>query len=260
MTEQDSSEPDRFGAASAPDGAEPSQYPRSSYPPGSYPPGPYPPGPYPPGPYPPGAYPPGPYPPSPYQASGPYQPSGPYQASGPYPGSPYQPGWQVQQYQVNPAMRAATTDRERAIDVLRAAFAEGRLTQPEYNDRMSRAHEVRTYGELMALTSDLPAGPIPLPSLPAWPVPVRARQTNSMAIASMVLGLGEFFTFGLTAIPAVICGHIAQRQIRETGEDGNGMATTGLVLGYGAIAFGIIIAFLVLTVVARTSPAPPFNG
>ncbi|HLJ99017.1 MAG TPA: DUF1707 and DUF4190 domain-containing protein [Streptosporangiaceae bacterium] len=244
MAEQDSSEPDQFGAASASHGAEPSKYPRSSFPPG----------PYPSGAYPSGAYPPGPYPPSPYQTGGPYQPSGPYA------GSPYQPSWQAQQYPVNPALRAATTDRERAIDVLKAAFAEGRLTQAEYNDRMGRAHEARTYGELMTLTGDLPAGPIPLPSLPAWQVPVRARQTNSMAIASMVLGLGEFFTFGLTAIPAVICGHIAQRQMRETGEDGNGMATTGLILGYGAIAFGFIIALLVLTVVARTSPAPPFRG
>lgn len=228
MAEQDSSEPDQFGAASAWRGVEPSQYPRSSYPPGSSPSGPY--------------------PPSPYQAS-------PYQAGG-----PYQAGWQAPQYPVNPALRAATADRERAIDVLKAAFAEGRLTQAEYNDRMSRAHEARTYGELMALTGDLPAGPIPLPAMPAWQVPVRARQTNSMAVASMVLGIGEFFTFGLTAIPAVICGHIAQRQMRETGEDGNGMATTGLILGYGAIAFGVLLTLLFLTVVARNSPAPPFHG
>ncbi len=157
-------------------------------------------------------------------------------------------------------MRAATNDRERAIDVLKAAFAEGRLSQAEYNDRMGRAHEARTYGELMALTGDLPAGPIPVPVHPAWQVPVRTRQTNSMAVASMVLGIGEFFTFGLTAIPAVICGHIAQRQMRETGEDGNGMAATGLVLGYGAIALGFILALLVLTVVARNNPAPPFHG
>ena len=63
-------------------------------------------------------------------------------------------------------MRASSADRERAVDVLKAGFAEGRLTQDEYNDRMGRAYAARTYGDLAALTTDLPAGP-----LPAWPVP-----------------------------------------------------------------------------------------
>ena len=62
-------------------------------------------------------------------------------------------------------MRASSADRERAVDVLKAGFAEGRLTQDEYDDRMGRAYAARTYGELAALTSDLPAG-----VLPAWPV------------------------------------------------------------------------------------------
>ncbi len=33
------------------------------------------------------------------------------------------------QTQMNPAMRAASADRERAVDVLKAGFTEGRLTQ-----------------------------------------------------------------------------------------------------------------------------------
>src|SRR5580698_2822829 len=50
--------------------------------------------------------------------------------------------------QVSPTMRAASVDRERAVDVLKAGFAEGRLTQDEYNDRMAKAYAARTYGEL----------------------------------------------------------------------------------------------------------------
>ncbi len=69
-------------------------------------------------------------------------------------------GYQVQT-RMNPGMRAASADRERAVDVLKAGFAEGRLTQDEYNDRMGRAYAARTYGELMALTADLPAGAVP---------------------------------------------------------------------------------------------------
>src|SRR6266536_3360309 len=105
---------------------------------------------------------------------------------------------------MNPAMRAASADRERAVDVLKAGFAEGRLTQDEYNERMNRAYVARTYAELMALTADLPAGPVPA----VWPVPVYQPPvtTNSLARASLVLGVAEFFTMGLTAIPAISWG------------------------------------------------------
>ena len=156
-----------------------------------------------------------------------------------------QAGYQVR---THASMRASSADRERAVDVLKAGFAEGRLTQDEYNDRMGRAYAARTYGDLAALTADLPAGASPLP---AWPVPAYqpppAGGTNSMAIASMMLGVAEVFTGGLTAIPAVICGHIARRQMKQTAERGDGLATSGLVLGYMAIIFWsvLIAAFLV---------------
>jgi len=56
-----------------------------------------------------------------------------------------------------------------------------------------------------------------------------------------VLGVAEFFTMGLTAIPAVICGHIARRQMRMTPQRGEGLATSGLVLGYMAIIFWAVL-------------------
>jgi Domain of unknown function (DUF1707)/Domain of unknown function (DUF4190) len=163
----------------------------------------------------------------------------------PPPGYPVPPGaYPAQQagYQMRAqaSMRASSADRERAVDVLKAGFAEGRLTQDEYNDRMGRAYAARTYGDLAALTTDLPAG-----AFPAWPVPAYQPPppsgTNSMAIASMVLGVAEFFTAGLTAIPAVICGHVARRQMKETAQRGDGLATSGLVLGYMAIIFWAVL-------------------
>jgi DUF1707 SHOCT-like domain len=64
---------------------------------------------------------------------------------------------------VNPAWLAATADRERAVSVLRAGFTEGRLSQDELDDRVTRAYAARTYGQLWALTEDLPAGALPYP-------------------------------------------------------------------------------------------------
>lgn len=53
-------------------------------------------------------------------------------------------------------MRAGDSDRDQTISVLREAFAEGRLTQTEFDDRLTSAHAAKTYGELAQLTSDLP--------------------------------------------------------------------------------------------------------
>ena len=171
---------------------------------------------------------------------------------GVYPVAQGHGGYQVR---MNPAMRAASADRERAVDVLKAGFAEGRLTQDEYNDRMGRAYAARTYGELTALTADLPAGAMPA----VWPVAVYQPPvtTNSLARASLVLGVAEFFTMGLTAIPAIICGHMAKREMRQTGQRGDGLATSGLVLGYMAVIFwGILIALSIVGAVISASGGP----
>jgi hypothetical protein len=47
----------------------------------------------------------------------------------------------------------------------------------------------------------------------------------------------------------VITGHIAKAQIRERGESGEGMATTGLILGYTGLILNLlgVAAVLILT-------------
>ena len=156
---------------------------------------------------------------------------------------------------MSPGMRAASADRERAVDVLKAGFAEGRLTQDEYNERMNRAYTARTYAELIALTADLPAGAMPV----VYPMAVYQPPvtTNSLARAALVLGVAEFFTMGLTAIPAIICGHMAKREMRQTGQRGDGLATSGLVLGYMAVIFwGILIVLSIVgAVISATGTA-----
>jgi hypothetical protein len=69
--------------------------------------------------------------------------------------------------------RASDADRDRVLDVLREACAEGRLTPEEYGERASRALAARTLGELVPLTSDLPviAGAVgPLPPMQDKPI------------------------------------------------------------------------------------------
>ncbi|HCA84967.1 MAG TPA: hypothetical protein DEQ61_05415 [Streptomyces sp.] len=155
-------------------------------------------------------------------------------------------------------MRASHADRERAVDVLKAGFAEGRLTQEEYEQRMGRACEAQTHGLLQALVADLPQGPVPQPfpavQQPAvpqtfWPAPP-PRQMSALATGALVCGVLAPFTLGLTAIPAVVLGHKARGDIRRTGEEGDGLAVAGLVIGWLSIAFGATVAWLVLAAAA----------
>ena len=55
-------------------------------------------------------------------------------------------------------LRASHEDRDRVIEALRVAAGDGRLTAEELDERVESAFSARTYGELAALTSDLPAG------------------------------------------------------------------------------------------------------
>jgi hypothetical protein len=169
-------------------------------------------------------------------------------------------------------LRVADVDRERTADVLRGAYVEGRLTQDELDVRLGQAYAARTYADLAALTADLPAANRP------WPGPVQlapgqqavaqrpgnSEVTNGLAVASLVCGLMEVFTLGITAIPAVILGHVARGQIRRNGERGDAMATTGLVLGWLGIAFFVLIVVGVAAMavtgnhaVITSHPAPP---
>ena len=56
-------------------------------------------------------------------------------------------------------MRASDADRERAVDVLRIAAGDGRLTAGELDERLEAALSARTVGELAEVISDLPAWP-----------------------------------------------------------------------------------------------------
>lgn len=77
------------------------------------------------------------------------------------------------------------------------------------------------------------------------PVP---QETNILAIISLISALlGWFGVFGLGGLAAVVTGHIAKAQIRDSGGrmGGDGLATAGLVLGYLNIAFGLLLLCLV---------------
>ncbi|MFY1626512.1 DUF4190 domain-containing protein [Micromonospora sp. WMMD723] len=59
--------------------------------------------------------------------------------------------------------------------------------------------------------------------------------------------------FAIVFAPAgIVLGHLAKRQIRRTGEEGDQLATWGLVLSYAFTAIGVLVCcgWLALVVVA----------
>ena len=70
------------------------------------------------------------------------------------------------------------------------------------------------------------------------------RQTSTLAIVSLIAGI-----LGWTVVPffgsiaAVICGHMARKEIRLAPDrlEGDGLAVAGLVLGYLSIAMALLI-------------------
>ena len=66
-------------------------------------------------------------------------------------------------------LRASHQDRDRVVELLRVAAGDGRLTAEELDDRLEAALTARTYAELAALTTDLPAASSPLPALDTPP-------------------------------------------------------------------------------------------
>ncbi len=63
-----------------------------------------------------------------------------------------------------PDLRASHEDRDRVVESLRVAAGDGRLTAEELDARLEAALSAKTFGELAALTADLPAVQLSTPS------------------------------------------------------------------------------------------------
>ncbi|MQY03363.1 DUF1707 SHOCT-like domain-containing protein [Actinomadura macrotermitis] len=77
-------------------------------------------------------------------------------------------------------MRASDRDRDELLVLLHDAYAEGRLTDGELDERIDRTLEARTHGELAAISADLPAAA--RPAGPAGPPPGRLQVAYKSAV------------------------------------------------------------------------------
>jgi Domain of unknown function (DUF1707) len=137
-------------------------------------------------------------------------------------------------------LRASHADREQAVEALKDAFVEDRLTKDELDMRVSRALAARTGAELAALTADLPAGSAaalpPRQSAGAQNRAPRSHTARDVAIgsgiglgiaAAIVLGglLNAVALLGLLALPIlavalvlIVASHSSSQQRRSRGQ------------------------------------------
>ncbi|HSR86505.1 MAG TPA: DUF4190 domain-containing protein [Streptosporangiaceae bacterium] len=93
-----------------------------------------------------------------------------------------------------------------------------------------------------------------------WPQ-APGRRTNGLAIAALCCSIGQLILGPLAGIAAIVLGAISLKQIRVSGEDGHGMALTGLVLGIvGIILFVILLVVLIALVNTFATNVNNFNG
>ena len=95
-------------------------------------------------------------------------------------------------------------------------------------------------------------------------------RTSTLAIISMIAGILGFVQIlpVIGPIAAIIAGHMAKSEIKKSGGivTGNGMATTGLILGYLMIALGLcltctfVLAFAGLITLPFAFPGIPTSG
>lgn len=94
--------------------------------------------------------------------------------------------------------------------------------------------------------------PVP-PAAPygGYPPALTPTSTNGLAISSLVAScLGIFY--GITAIVGIILGIVALSQIKQTGQQGRGLAIAGIAVG-GAFVALFLLFFLVVVGIAVSS-------
>jgi peptidyl-prolyl cis-trans isomerase B (cyclophilin B) len=74
------------------------------------------------------------------------------------------------------------------------------------------------------------------------------RSLNTLSVVSLASALT-----GIGALMAIITGHIAQAQIKRSGENGRVLAVVGTVLGYVSIVSWIVVSILSVFFVALIS-------
>jgi hypothetical protein len=139
----------------------------------------------------------------------------------------------------------------------------GPFSQPDYDTRPG------SYGQQGPPGSYGQPGPGQFGQQPGWQPPygqpgpyvqgsagwpqMAGRRTNSLAIAALCCAIGQVIAGPFAGIAAIVLGTVSLNQIRQSGEDGRGMAITGLVLGIVGTVLAVFLLIFLLAIVHGVS-------
>jgi uncharacterized protein DUF1707 len=144
-------------------------------------------------------------------------------------------------------LRTSHADRDQAINVLKAAFVQGRLTKHEFDLRVGQVLASRTYADLRALTADIPGW---MTSEPGADEPARVPgRALSFKTAARVGAVG--------AVPSMASATVAVLQ-----SSGVPAVAGVLLVGLTGVLVTVLLAALlvVLSWAVRRSQRAPEQG
>jgi hypothetical protein len=97
---------------------------------------------------------------------------------------------------MHPSIRASDADRQHVVDALHQHTAAGRLSLDEFTERLDAALQATTYGELAAITADLPAETLPRHGGVASPLLLAA--VVAVLVLALLLGAAGLAGWGHT--------------------------------------------------------------
>jgi uncharacterized Tic20 family protein len=110
-------------------------------------------------------------------------------------------------------LRVTDADRDKVVEHVKAAFAEGRLDKDEMEERLGLAINARTHADLAPITSDLYGTPAPAP-YPAHPVPPHHRPGPSPDGGERVGAAFAHALFLIGPLTMMLTGARTSREIR----------------------------------------------
>jgi hypothetical protein len=153
-------------------------------------------------------------------------------------------------------LRASHADREQAIDTLKDAFVQGRLTKEELDSRVGDVLASRTYADLTALTADLPAGPPSPQHSRKHPAPRPRRPENKPENKAVKNGVRVITATTVLTVAAWIGALLSSTDNQVVG---------ALVMSLTVIWFGVVLMAGAIMIESRHQPRsgrplPPARG
>jgi DUF1707 SHOCT-like domain len=153
-------------------------------------------------------------------------------------------------------LRASRADRERVVELLKAAFVEDRLTKDELDTRVGQALASRTYADLAAVTADLPAGPAAAAPVPAGPTAARPPSTpaRTLAKAAQRSGVCMLAAFAMAGVVALAHGEGLAAFLAFAA------AVVAVIAASGFLGYGVVDAWQEHRLRGQLPPRPGRHG